>query len=278
MIGCWSSDCFVAALPGKLESDLVIHQRLGISKTRPYHEASMSITTTRKGLGFGSSDLRLPDELRGPLLAHIEELRERYHQRGWGARVGFGVRPALVVIDMARFWLDERQQIGSNLSAVLTAVCRVLKSARAAAIPVFFTTFAHDPSAPFSPHDLKLKLNLPPNADELFELDPRLERRPTETLIRKRYASAFKGTNFHEMLTALSIDTLIVTGISTSHCVYATCRDATDSFRVIVPREAVGERCELMHEVNLLDIDIDLGDVLPVEEVLSFLAELPAGQ
>ena len=71
------------------------------------------------------------------------------------------------------------------------------------------------------------------------------------------------------------VDTLIVTGCSTSHCVYATCRDATDSFRVIVPREAVGERCELMHEVNLLDIDIDLGDVMPVADVVAEL-EKPA--
>jgi nicotinamidase-related amidase len=74
------------------------------------------------------------------------------------------------------------------------------------------------------------------------------------------------------MLTAQGIDTLIVTGLSTSHCVYATCRDATDSFRVIVPREAVGERCELFHEVNLLDIDLDLGDVVPVDSVLRHLA------
>ena len=92
--------------------------------------------------------------------------------------------------------------------------------------------------------------------------------------MRKKYASAFKGTNLHEMLTALERDTLIVTGVSTSHCVYATCRDACDSFRVIVPREAVGERCELLHEVNLLDIDIDLGDVLPVAEVVSHLQGL----
>jgi maleamate amidohydrolase len=76
------------------------------------------------------------------------------------------------------------------------------------------------------------------------------------------------------MLTSLSIDTLIVTGVSTSHCVYATCRDATNSFRIIVPREAVGERCEIMHEVNLLDIDIDLGEVLPVTEVVGHLARL----
>jgi len=60
-------------------------------------------------------------------------------------------------------------------------------------------------------------------------------------------------------------------GVSTSHCVYATCRDATDSFRVIVPREAIGERCELMHEVFLLDIDIDLADVTPVVDVVRYL-------
>ena len=73
------------------------------------------------------------------------------------------------------------------------------------------------------------------------------------------------------MLTMLHIDTLIVTGVSTSHCVYATCRDATDCFRVIVPREAVGERCELMHEVFLLDIDIDLADVTPAADVVRYL-------
>jgi nicotinamidase-related amidase len=226
----------------------------------------------------GSADLCLPDELRAPLLAHIEELRRRYVSRGWAGRVGFGQRPALIVIDMTRFWLDAGQQIGSNLDSVVEGVGRVLQAARAAAIPIFYTTFAHDPAAPYSPHDDKLKLSLPPEAEarELFEIDPRLARRPSEPIIRKRYASAFKGTNLHEMLTGLSIDTLIVTGISTSHCVYATCRDATDSFRVIVPREAVGERCELMHEVNLLDIDIDLGDVLAVDDVIRRLDGLHA--
>src|SRR5215467_14284208 len=107
-----------------------------------------------------------------------------------------------------------------------------------------------------------------------FQLDPRVERRPTERLIAKRYASSFKATNLHENLTGLGVDTLIVTGVSTSHCVYATCRDATDSFRVIVPREAVGERCEIMHEVNLLDIELDLADVMPLESVLGSLGVL----
>lgn len=220
---------------------------------------------------FGSTDLRLPDELRGLLLTHLQSLRERYLHRGWAGRVGFGTRPAVIVIDLARYWLDPGQQIGSPLDAVVQATRRVLDAARAASVPIFFTSFAHDPAEPPNPHDRKLSLRLPDDVGDLFELDPRLERRPTEKLIRKRYASAFKDTNLHTMLTALGVDTLIVTGVSTSHCVYATCRDATDSFRVIVPREAVGERCELMHEVFLLDIDIDLADVTDVDDVVSHL-------
>ena len=175
----------------------------------------------------------------------------------------------------ARYWLDVKERIGSNLDPVVEATCRILAAARAAQVPILFTTFDHDPSEPSSPHDRKLKLDIPVDAGEKFTLDPRLQRRPTEKIIRKRYASAFKGTNLHEILTALGTDTLIVTGISTSHCVYATCLDATDSYRVIVPREAVGERCELFHEVNLLDIELDLGDVVPLDAVLRYLGSLP---
>src|SRR5262245_24358141 len=224
---------------------------------------------------FGSDDLRLPDELRAPLHAHLAALRERYIDRGWARQIGFGKRPALLVIDLALWWTDPKNYSqGSNIDAVVAAVCRLLKVARAAKIPIFFTTWDCDFSVPPSPHDRKVPLNLKPGDERWFELDTRVNRQRNERLIRKRYASSFKATNLHENLTALGVDTLIVTGVSTSHCVYATCRDATDSFRVVVPRDAVGERCELMHEVNLLDIELDLGDVRPVEEVVTYLRDL----
>jgi maleamate amidohydrolase len=227
-------------------------------------------------LAFGSDDLRLPDALREPLRAHLTDLRDRYRKKGWGGPVGFGRRPALIVIDLALAWTDpEEPGIGSDVGAVVTATSRLLEAARASGVPIVFTTWAYDPAEPPSPHDAKSALRIGPGFARRLELDPRLGRRPTEKLMAKRYASAFKGTNLHEMLTALGVDTLIVTGVSTSHCVYATCRDATDSFRVIVPREAVGERCELMHEVNLLDIELDLGDVRSVDEVVTYLRELP---
>lgn len=220
---------------------------------------------------FGSGDLALPDGLRGPLLAHLKDLKAAYAKRGWGGRVGFGARPAVVVIDLARYWLNPQMQIGSNLDPVVEAAARVARGARASGVPVFFTNFAYDPAHPLSPHDSKLKPVAPSAAADIWEIDPRLERRADEKIVLKRYASAFKDTNLKDMLTVLGIDTLIVVGVSTSHCVYATCRDATDTFRVIVPREAVGERCEIAHEVFLHDIDLDLGDVMPLAEVLAYL-------
>ena len=232
------------------------------------------MTSKTADTSFGSPDLSLPEELREPLLRHLEDLRQKYLDRGWGYRVGFGKRPALIVIDLATYWTQPEHQIGTELESVIQATCRVLEAARATGIPIFFTSFAFDPADPPSPQNIKLQMKIQPGDESLFELDERLGRRPTEKLIHKRYASCFKATNLHEMLTSLGVDTLIVTGASTSHCVYATCRDATDSFRVIVPREAVGERCELMHQVNLLDIDIDLGDVMPADGVVAHLNSL----
>ena len=229
------------------------------------------IMSENNGLNFGSSELSLPDELRGPLIRHLDDLRQRYLQQDWGHRVGFGSRPALIVIDLAVYWTRSQHQMGTQADSVVEATCRVLAEARDAGIPIFFTSLALDPADPPSPQNKKLFMDLKPEDTALLELDERLQRRPSEKLILKRYASCFKGTNLHEMLTSLGVDTLIVTGLSTSHCVYATCRDAVDSFRVIVPREAVGERCEIMHRVNLLDIDIDLGDVMPVDEVAAHL-------
>lgn len=236
----------------------------------------MSPANKQESPSAGSSDLRMPGELRGPVLKHLEDLKARYRARDWAGRVGFGTRPALIVIDMAKYWLDPEAQIGSNLGPVLEGTCRVLAAARAAKIPVVFTTYDYDPADPPNPHFKKFKLRVKPGQEKEYELHPRLERRPSERIVRKKYASAFAGTNLLNMLASQGIDTLIVTGVSTSHCVYATCRDAAHTFNVIVPREAVGERCEIMHEVNLADIEIDLGDVLPVDEVVAHLGT-PAG-
>lgn len=227
---------------------------------------------------FGAEELRLPDELRGPFKRHLALLREYYRQHGWGGSVGFGRRPAVVVIDLAPWWTDARHdRRGSDLSPVVDATASVLEAARAADIPIFFSSLRFDPAEPVTPFDVKIGREYEPfPSDDLreLEIDSRLDRRPTEKIIYKRSASCFKGTDLHDNLSSLGIDTLIVTGVQTSHCVYATCRDAVDSYRVIVPQDAVGDRCELMHEVNLLDIELELADVLPRSQVIEYLEEV----
>lgn len=239
----------------------------------------MTASDPKETPSFGSEQLRLPDELRGPLKAHLADLLERYKELNWAGRTGFGKRPALVVIDLALKWTKpDCYPLGSSVDSVVEATVRLLDHARRAEIPVFFTTYDYDPADPPSPHDKKAgKVHRQAEDEGDYELDARLERRPTERIVRKKYASALKDTNLLQNLAALGVDTLIVTGVSTSHCVYATCRDAAHTFHVIVPREAVGERCEIMHEVNLLDIDIDLGDVVGVGEVCDYLDGLEEG-
>ena len=220
----------------------------------------------------GAEDLRLPDELREPLKAHLAHLRKRYLDRGWGHPVGFGQQPVLLVIDLALGWTTQQGVMGTNLDPVVQATCRLLDAARSAEIPIFFTSGCSDPADPPRPSDKKMTTwGHSEERTALMELDPRLQRRESEKLILKPHASAFQATNFQQMLVNVGADTLIVTGCSTSHCVYATCRDARDQFNVIVAREAVGERCELMHEVFLLDIAIDLADVLPTDDVVNYL-------
>lgn len=185
---------------------------------------------------------------------------------------------AILVIDVAIWWADPNCfPMGSNVEPIVDATARVLEAGRAAGIPIFFATYDYDPAeppTPPTPHTRKCQQKITPDDLKYMELDPHLGRRDNEKIIRKKYASAFNSTNLHTSLAALKVDTLIVCGLSTSHCVYASCRDATNHYHVIVPREAVGERCEIMHEINLLDIDIDLGDVLPTDEVVKHLNEL----
>ena len=226
-------------------------------------------------LDVGTAELQLPDNLREPLREYLEDLREQYVAMKWARRVGFGVRPAVVVIDLALNWTRPDTQMGSNLDPVVEATCSILGAARNARIPIFFSTFDFDPDQLPELRSKKAQCDLKREDTSLFDLDPRLGRLPNEKIFTKRAASCFKGTDLQNMLTTLGVDTLIVTGVSTSHCVYATCRDACDSFRIIIPREAVGERCQIMHWVNLLDLDIDVGDVVLMDEVLTYLKELP---
>ena len=158
----------------------------------------------------------------------------------------------------------------------------MLDAARSASVPIIFTVIEYDPDDSRGPWELKHSRmhGALPSGSEATELDPWLGHLPNEKLLVKKYTSCFRGTNLYQILAGLEVDTLIVTGCSTSHCVNDTCRDDTcrdgmSSFRMIVAEEAVGGPCEILHLAELLDLDAFAADVLSTEEVVAYLNRLP---
>jgi nicotinamidase-related amidase len=107
------------------------------------------------------------------------------------------------------------------------------------------------------------------------KIDERLDMRRGDTLLTKRYASCFFGTDLGSRLAAGKIDTLIITGCTTSGCVRAMAVDSCQSgYRPVVVREAVGDRSAAAHEQSLFDLDAKYADVLSLDEVLPYMESI----
>ncbi len=199
------------------------------------------------------------------------------HIEGFGERGGFGHRPALIVVDMTLGFTDPESPLGSDLDGPVEAIQKLLEAARQAEIPVVFTTVAYRESDKLTAAAFidKVPALLTLEAGSRWaKIDPRIAPRTEEPILNKLFASGFFGTGLSSLLTAAGVDTLIVTGASTSGCVRATVVDALQyGFRPIVPREAVGDRNPDAHKANLYDVDSKYGDVVSVEEILEYLDE-----
>lgn len=190
-------------------------------------------------------------------------------------RLGFGRRPAVLVVDFTNAYTTP----GSPLYApavvdAVRATVDVLATARASGIPVLYTRVLYHPSG----RDGGIFVQKVPvlrrmvAGELLAEIVPELTPDANDVVIVKQYASAFFGTPLAATLTSLAVDTLILTGCSTSGCIRATAVDGMQhGFRVIVPRECVGDRHPAPHEANLFDIDSKYGDVVGKAEVVGYL-------
>jgi maleamate amidohydrolase len=204
-----------------------------------------------------------------------EEMAQFFLGRGFGGRVGFGERPAVIVIDYFRAFTDPSQPLGANLDRELEATHELLTAARAAQVPIFYTVVAYEEKdlrdaglwARKMSGSSTMRAGTP-----LVELDPRLERRPDEAIVLKKYASAFFGTDLVSRLNTRGIDTLLLAGCTTSGCVRATAVDGLQNgYHVIVVEEAVGDRAELAHRQSLFDLDAKYADVVSLADTVGYL-------
>jgi maleamate amidohydrolase len=202
---------------------------------------------------------------------------EFYSQRGIGRRMGFGVKPAILVVDFSRAFTDPSSPLGTDLDSAVASSCVILDIAREVNIPIVFTTVYYQidgKDAGIWPLKAPAALTLI-GGSNLVDLDPRLKRRDNEPIIVKKFASSFFGTNLVNLLISQRIDTLIIMGCTTSGCVRATAIDSLQyGFHTIIPKECVGDRSEIPHIANLFDIDMKYGDVIDIDEVVDYLHKL----
>jgi nicotinamidase-related amidase len=199
---------------------------------------------------------------------------------GFHGRAGFGRKPALVVVDVNRGFTDPASPLVGDLDECVAAIAQLLEAFRLAALPVVFTTVCYDDfgrkAAAVFIEKVPALLVLEPGS-EWVEIDPRIAPAEGEPVLSKYFASAFFGTTLASQLASAGCDTVVVAGASTSGCVRATALDALQhGYRVVVPREAVGDRNPAAHEANLYDIDTKYGDVVSLEETLAYVGVLAA--
>jgi maleamate amidohydrolase len=203
-----------------------------------------------------------------------QQARRVYEQAGLGQKVTLGSRPAVLIVDFSCGFTDPECTLGADMTEEVEATKRLLDAAREKGLPVIFTTIGFEASL----KDGGLWLQKVPSLGDLqlggrwVEIDPRLEAREDETVIVKKAASAFFGTNLVAVLNTERVDTVVLCGATTSGCVRATAVDLLQNgWPTIVPRECVGDRAQAPHDANLFDINAKYADVVSLEDALAYI-------
>jgi maleamate amidohydrolase len=208
-----------------------------------------------------------------------KDLDANYANTGFNVRLGFGRKPALVLIDFVQGYFVECSPLFHPLfGPSLEAAIRLKKAAHAAGIPVVITRLEVQKGGIGGGvffEKIRGSLESFEPGNPLGELATGLEADPLDIIVWKRYASAFFGTALSSALTSLGVDTVLLAGVSTSGCVRATCVDAISyGFRPMVVREAVGDRHTSVHEANLYDMNAKYADVVSEQEAITYLGQL----
>ena len=189
----------------------------------------------------------------------------------------FGQHPALLIVDFVVAYLDPASPLYAGVEDALASNERLLAAARKAGIPVLFTNVVYTAGgADGGVFYRKVPaLKLFDQGSQLGAFPASLQPREGELVISKQYASSFFGTHLASTLTAMGIDTLLITGLSTSGCVRATALDACQhGFLPFVVREACGDRHPGPHEANLFDLQAKYAEVISEAQALAHLAAL----
>jgi len=189
---------------------------------------------------------------------------------------GLGKRPALLIVDIINSFTDPDCPLGSEAGDVVEANRILLAAFRAKQLPVVYTTVVyHDDLQARVFRDRVPDLNILEPGSHWVQVDPRLEPQAGEPVFEKQWASGFFKTSLDNYLRKEKVDSLVVTGLTTSGCVRATAVDGLQyDYKVVIPAEAVGDRNKAAHQANLFDLHAKYADVLNLKKVIEMIEVL----
>lgn len=225
-----------------------------------------------------------------------ERDKQVFAAAGFGARQGFGKRPALLIIDVNYNFCGDRPEpilesikrwrtsCGEDAWEGVKAIKRLLAAARARDLPVIYTTGIRRPdnwdSGSWSWKNSRTRERVNARATNLpgDTIVPDIAPEPRDIVIAKQKPSAFHGSPLVSYLTLLGADSLIVAGTTTSGCVRATVLDAfSNNYRVTLVEEGCFDRSQASHAMSLCDMHAKYADVVKLAEVTAFIDTLPKG-
>lgn len=205
-----------------------------------------------------------------------ESLDQNYARAGYHARQTWGRRPALILVDFAHAYFEPASPLfgGEGCARARDNAARLVEVARKAGTPVIWTEVRYLPGGADGGVFFRKAppLKVLEQGSPLGDLTPGLERLPSEVMVTKQYPSAFFGTSLAATLTAAGVDTVLLTGLTTSGCVRATCVDAmSHGFVTLVVKDAVGDRADGPHDANLFDMSAKYADLVSTSEAADYL-------
>lgn len=189
-------------------------------------------------------------------------------------QIGYGKKPALILVDFVEAYFDKSCDLYADVERELASAVRIRDFARTVGIPVIYTNVVYNKTAinggRFFEKAKPLRYFI--EGSQMGAWPKGLSPHEDELIISKQYPSAFFGTSLSSTLTAAGIDTLIITGLTTSGCVRATCVDACSyGYIPIVVADACGDRHDDPHNANLFDMNAKYADVVCEADSLEYL-------
>lgn len=225
--------------------------------------------------------------LNDPFISDLD--RKIIELTGYGKRRGFGKRPALMIIDAQNKFvgidapiLDSMAayplSIGEKAWKAIPKIGEILGAGREKGIPIFFSTSAV-PVEEMAFNSFVRKRHSHETSGkaskDLEGFPDGIKPRKGETVVHKRYASAFFGTPLMTFFNSVGCDTLLVSGFVTSGCVRAFVVDAASyNFNIIVAEDGVADRFDFAHRLSLIDMDLKYADVVSSEEITRYINSL----